>query len=279
MTVTDYLRTADLDSIDARVILQHFCSLTPAEIITKSNMEIPETLVGKLLECSKQRKNGIPVAYIIGQKDFYKSTFTTPEGVLIPRPDTETLVEEALKTINSCISGDKINILDLCAGSGCAGVSVAGEVTGKFSQIRLQLSDLSEIAFDCFSSNASRILGGKNVELVFTCGNLFEPVTLSDYNLIITNPPYIASKVIPTLSAEVRHEPVLALDGGDDGMDLIRQIVCQAPSYLADGGWLLMEIGYDQGNAVAELFEKSGFRDVSVVKDLGGNDRVVKGRI
>ena len=175
-------------------------------------------------------------------------------------------MEEALKRIRP---GDRI--LDLCTGSGCILISLLKlgkdlEGTG---------SDLSEKALRIARENADR----NQVEASFLCSDLYAEISDLPFDMIVSNPPYIESGKIPELMEEVRdHEPRLALDGGADGLDLYRRIVPESLAHLKEGGWLIVEIGYDQGEAVRSMFVDNGYSDVHVIKDLGGNDRVVLGR-
>lgn len=279
ITVGEYIRNTKLDSLDCRLFIEEVCSLSSTEIITKSDRIISSDQLELLDKYTEKRLSGLPVAYILGHKDFYKSTFITERDVLIPRPDTEILVEAAVKTLRKSENKDSVKILDLCAGTGCIGISTALDTFREFREVFLHLTDISEKAFNCFSQNAEKLLYGTGIKLKRTCGNLFSEVSDRDFDVIVTNPPYIDTEIIPTLSREVRTEPVLALDGGSDGLDLIRKIVEEAPLFIRKGGWLLMEIGYNQAERVSELFRNNNFEEVSVLKDLGGNDRVVKGRI
>lgn len=279
MTVEQFLNTKGIDSLDLRLFIENVCSLSSSDLITKAKEEIPQNKLEKLQEYVHKRLEGQSVAYILEEKGFYKSVFYTPNGVLVPRPDTETLVEEVLKTYSNKQDSKSLSILDLCAGTGCIGISVALELAEVYGLINLHLSDISETAFNCFSKNAENLIKKSNIKVTGTCGNLFDMIKNEKFDIIVTNPPYIASAEIPNLSIEVQNEPHLALDGGDDGLDLIRKIVKSAPSYLNADGTLFMEIGWDQGERVKDLFQKSNFHDVRVVKDLGMNDRVVRGRI
>lgn len=279
MTVEQFLNTSEIDSSDLRLFIQNVCSLSSSELITKSDWEIPNLQLAKLNQCIKKRLEGQSVAYILEEKGFYKSVFYTPVGVLVPRPDTETLVEEVLKTYFRTSDKETLNILDLCAGTGCIGISIALELAQTYGQINLHLSDISQTAFNCFSINADNLIKKSNIKVIKTCCNLFDMIKNEKFDIIVTNPPYIESEEIQNLSIEVQNEPHLALDGGIDGLDLIRKIVESAPSYLNADGTMFMEIGWDQGEKVKDLFLKNNFHDVEVVKDLGMNDRVVKGRI
>ena len=215
-------------------------------------------------ELIRQRQGHVPVQYLTGRQEFMGFSFRVNEHVLIPRLDTETLVLEAEKRIRPM---DRV--LDLCTGSGCIILSLA-----KRNKIRAWASDISQAALETARENA-RARGAK-VDLVQS--DLFENLH-GIYDCIVSNPPYISSGIIPELMPEVReHEPWLALDGGEDGLHFYRRIAGEARRFLAPGGWLIFEIGHDQGMAVAELMETQGYLDIEIKKDLAGLDRVAAGR-
>jgi release factor glutamine methyltransferase len=217
-----------------------------------------------------RRRRREPVAYILGRREFYGRSFKVDSRVLVPRPDTEILVEIALRETRD--RDLHVRALDLCTGSGCVAITLAKErPTSSFVAV-----DVSADALAVARENALR-LGAYNV--TFAHGSLFEPVQNARFDLITANPPYVTTAEIQTLDADVRdHEPHLALDGGADGLDLVRAIVAAAPTHLERGGVLAMEIGADQGPATAALFEARGFEGVRVEKDYGKRDRVVVGR-
>ncbi|MBQ5364443.1 MAG: peptide chain release factor N(5)-glutamine methyltransferase, partial [Spirochaetales bacterium] len=144
-------------------------------------------------------------------------------------------------------------------------------------KVYLTLADVSDKAMEVCRQNAEELIVEDNIETIFAVGDLFKAVRDDDFDAILSNPPYIASSVIPTLEKQVRFEPVLALDGGPDGLDFVRRIAAEAPSRLVGGGLLMMEIGYDQGQASRKILEDNGFGEIEVIRDLGDNDRVVKG--
>ena len=251
--------------IDAWYLLSFVTAMTKAQYFLRQDEEIDDTTLFRYKEALLKRASHIPLQHITEEQDFMGLTFWVNEHVLIPRQDTETLVEEALKVIPS-----GSHILDLCTGSGCVIISLVALGQG-LSGIGV---DVSDEALTVAKENGTRLAKSK---VNFVKGNLWEPVT-GKFNAIVSNPPYIRSADIEELACEVKdHEPRLALDGTEDGLYFYRQIVGNAKEYLNDGGWLLVEIGYDQGQDVAELFEAAGFLDIEVIKDLAGNDRVVKG--
>lgn len=216
------------------------------------------------LKLIARRCERVPLQHITGEQEFMGLPFRVTPDVLIPRQDTEVLVEECLRHL---APGNIF--LDLCTGSGCILVSLLHYAKGTFGTG----ADLSGKALAVAKGNVE----ANGVEARLVQGDLFEPVT-GTFDLIVSNPPYIASAEIETLAPEVReHEPRMALDGTADGLFFYRRIVQESPSYLKEGGWLCMEIGYDQGAAVRQLMETRGFVTVSVIKDLAGLDRVVSG--
>lgn len=294
---------SDTPALDARIIIQYALGLDDSAFMLKGPQEVPSIDAERILGMAHSRRDGTPVAYITGHRGFFMDDFLVNESTLIPRADTEVLVEHAIskskpiilhKTDNIAhIPANKplFSILDMCCGTGCIGISLAKALALELEKhnagdlIGLTLSDISEGAATVCRQNASNILGACNpckpsrVCWNVVTGDLFSTVGDSLFDIIVTNPPYIRRDVIPTLDEQVKNEPRLALDGGDDGLDAICRIVEDAPKHLVTGGWMLMEIGFDQGDAVKRLFASAGFVDVCVEKDLGGRDRVVIGRI
>lgn len=253
--------------LDAWYLLSYVAGLSKERFFLVENEEIDELTLFKYQDLLLKRAQHIPLQYIVGEQDFMGLKFWVNENVLIPRQDTETLVEQALSVIPS-----GSHILDLCTGSGCVLISIIALGQG-LSGIGV---DISEGAINIAKDNGNRLVGNK---AVFMQGDLFAPVS-GKFNAIVSNPPYIRTADIEDLASEVRdHEPRLALDGSKDGLYFYRKITENAAEYLIDGGHLLCEIGYDQGSEVADLFKTAGFLDVEIVKDLAGNDRVVKGHL
>ena len=263
------LESEDIDDakLDAWYLLSYVSGMSKSDYFLKQNETIDENILYKYQDVLYRRAKHEPLQHITGEQDFMGITFWVNENVLIPRQDTETLVEEALKVIPT-----GSHILDLCTGSGCVIISLV--VLGQgLSGIGV---DISEEALAVARENGARLVGRK---VDFVKGDLWQAVS-GKFNAIVSNPPYIPTKVIEELEPEVKdHEPMLALDGTEDGLFFYREITAHAKKYLNDGGWLLVEIGYDQGSDVAKLFTDAGFKDVEVIKDLPGNDRVVKGHL
>lgn len=254
-------------SLDARLLLEEVCHTDRNTLLVHGDREVSgaeETLYRKYLT---KRAAHIPLQQIIGRQDFMGLSFEVDAHVLIPRQDTEILVEEAMRYIH-----DGMNILDMCTGSGCILISLlhySNDCTGMGV-------DLSQEALTVASKNAKNLIPAENV--TFVRSDLFSKVC-DKFDVIVSNPPYIRPDVIEGLMPEVKdHEPRMALDGGADGLDFYRKIVEHAPNYLVGGGRLLFEIGYDQGSAVKALMERNGFVDVNIIKDYAGLDRVVSGQ-
>ncbi|MBR4767761.1 MAG: peptide chain release factor N(5)-glutamine methyltransferase, partial [Lachnospiraceae bacterium] len=218
-----------------------------------------------------QRAKRIPLQHITGECGFMGLTFLVSPDALIPRQDTETLVEEAMKDLH-----DGMRILDLCTGTGCILLSLLHysndcEGTG---------SDFSEKALVLAKKNAERILGedDKTGAARFVLCDLWDGIE-GEFDLVVSNPPYIASDVIGSLQPEVRdHDPRMALDGGPDGLSFYRRIIDGLSAHLVPGGEVLFEIGYDQGKALSELLSDAGYKYIEIIRDLSGLDRVVKAR-
>lgn len=250
---------------DAWLLLENASQCTRNDLYVRgecSLTEEQECLYKKYLEMRLQR---IPVQQILGVQCFCGLEFRVTEDVLCPRQDTEVLVEEALKRI-----APGSEILDLCTGSGCILLSLLHFTKG----CRGTGADLSEKALAVAEENARKLgLSG-----TFVHSDLFAKIE-GMYDVIVSNPPYIATKEIETLEPEVRdREPRMALDGKEDGLYFYRRIVDEADTYLKPDGWLMFEIGYDQGTAVSEMMKAAGYGEVKVIKDLAGLDRVVLGK-
>ena len=250
---------------DTLLLLEGICHVTRNDVLVHGEVELDEDLVTVYKDALQKRCTHIPLQHITGVQNFMGLDFTVNEHVLIPRFDTEILVEEVMKFLH-----DGFSILDMCTGSGCILLSLL-----KYSNDCQGLGvDISTDALAVANTNKEKL----GIEASFIESNLFEQVT-GKYDIIVSNPPYIRSDVIPTLMEEVRdHEPLLALDGTEDGLFFYRKIVAESPDYLNGGGMLFFEIGYDQAEDVSRLMEEAGYKDVTVVKDFAGLDRVVYGR-
>ena len=276
--VRSFGSVSDSPESDARTIICNYFNWDGTAFVLNLGKTVSDTDCSTLHALFSRRAAGEPVAYITGWRGFYECVFKVTNDTLIPRADTEILVESAISDLESCFTGhEKLRILDLCCGTGCIGISVAKVLARSFGKIELVLSDISEKALAVCKENAEHLIDESNISFTFVQGNLFENIT-GTFDAILTNPPYIRSSVIPTLESQVRREPAIALDGGEDGLDFERAIAAEAGGFLDDGGFLFMEIGYDQGQDACGIFGTAGLRDVALVRDLGGNDRVVRGR-
>ncbi len=251
--------------LDARLLLEELCGTDRNDLLVHGDRPVTEQQENSYVNYIELRSRHIPLQHITGYQEFMGLRFKVTPDVLIPRQDTETLVEEVLKNLH-----DGMRILDLCTGSGCILLSLL-----RYSNDCVGIgADLSKKALKVAEENA----GSLGLTAEFVQGDLFEPVT-GKFEIIVSNPPYIPSNVIPTLMEEVReHDPLMALDGKEDGLYFYREITGQASEYLYPGGMLFLEIGCEQAGAVTELMKNAGYRDVTVCKDLAGLDRVVSGR-
>ncbi len=263
--------------LDARLIVCHILDLEPSQLFLRLDEELSDEVAVKLESQLRRRQSGEPVAYITGERGFYESVFKVSEATLIPRADTETLVDDAVRELRD-LAGEteEIKILDLCCGTGCIGISVANALASSFKRITLTLSDVSERALEVCRANADSLITEKSIDVSIIRSDMFNDIRETAYNAILSNPPYIRSSVIPSLEKQVRFEPHMALDGGEDGLDFVRIIADDASRHLVPGGLLEIEIGYDQADEASLLLAQSGYSDMTVLKDLGGNDRVVK---
>ena len=252
--------------IDAWLLLEMVAKIDRSFYFTHINEEVEPEVLTEYERVLEKRAEHVPLQYITGEQEFMGMTFKVNSNVLIPRQDTETLVEETLKVIEP-----QMEVLDLCTGSGCILLSILKNAP----TVRGTGSDVSKQALLVAKENAKL----HDLEAEWVRGNLFDNVSGS-YDVIVSNPPYIAQTEIPRLMPEVaQFEPIQALDGGVDGLDFYRKITEEAPQYLKENGYLFFEIGYDQGQEVQRLMCEAGFTDVAVIKDLAGNDRVVKGQL
>ncbi|MDC7294110.1 peptide chain release factor N(5)-glutamine methyltransferase [Butyrivibrio sp. DSM 10294] len=255
--------------LDARLLLEYACDTDHSTLFAHPDREVSDKELEAYRELLARREQREPVAYILGNWDFMGLTFRVNSDVLIPEQDSELLVEEAMRFCE-----DGMKVLDLCTGSGCIGLSLL-----RFTNYtNLVATDISAKALDVARSNAESL--GLSDRATFIETDLFPEIPDKDkkYDLILSNPPYIASSVIEGLAPEVRdYEPRIALDGDEDGLAFYRRIVQNAGDYLYSSGYLIMEIGYDQAEAVTGLMEADGrYHDIEVIKDYGGNDRVIR---
>ena len=255
---------------EARMIVTEYAGVTLSEMFTDPDRELADDMVLCAEDVVSRRITGIPLQHIMGKTGFMGFDFRVSPAALVPRPDTEILTEEVLKDYH-----DGSRILDLCTGSGCIIVSLLALMNDCYGVG----TDISEDALALAAENADMILADKRERLEFRKGDLYDALSQDDvFDVIVSNPPYIRTADIETLSTEVRdHDPRIALDGGEDGLDFYRRIITGAAEHLQKGGDLLLEIGYDQAEDVTKIMKANGFIEVQTVKDFGGNDRVVRG--
>lgn len=255
--------------LDARLLLEAVCGTDRNDLLVHGEQPVAPQAEEKYLNWIRQRAEHIPLQQLTGEQDFMGLTFSVNEHVLIPRQDTEILVEEVLKELH-----DGMRVLDMCTGSGCILLSLM-----HYSNDCEGLGvDLSAEALEVAERNVLKVLTPEKAEHVqFLQSDLFEKLE-DKFEIIVSNPPYIASAEVEKLIPEVRdHEPRMALDGTEDGLYFYRRIIEEAGKHLVSSGMLFFEIGYDQGQAVSELMRAQGYREVQVVQDYAGLDRVVLG--
>lgn len=257
--------SAQDSAFEADCILADLLGCTNSALRLYSETEVDELTIKKAKFFAERRLEHEPLQYILGKWEFYGREFYVGDGVLIPRPETERLIDIA---INELTGNSQPICYDLCSGSGCIGITVAKEIP----DCRVYMLEKSEKAFSFLEKNLAHN-GVRNCKAVI--GDIFEASPFSENaDIILSNPPYICSDVIPTLQAEVHKEPLMALDGGADGLIFYKRIADYWSEFLNPNGIIAVEIGEDQGESVSTIF-KAKFNDVRIIKDFSGNDRVV----
>ena len=267
------LKTSNIESpkTKSRMLMQFVLNKPRQYIIVNDMKELTISQKNEYFEGIKKLMNNIPIEHITHQKEFMKLNFFVNENVLIPRQDTEILVEEVIKIAKKTNSKQ---ILDLCTGSGAIAVSLAKYLPS----VEVTATDISEEAIKTATKNA--IMNNVENQITFIHSNLFENIIKNRYDIIVSNPPYIKREEIKTLQKQVQKEPIIALDGGIDGLDFYRKIISESYEYLKYRGFLCLEIGYDQKIDVIELYEnEEKFDNIYSKKDLYGNDRIVIGQM
>ena len=254
-----------LDPLDNRILLGHALGLSRVSLITQSERVLTPNETERLSSLLARRLQGEPIAYIVGQREFFGLPFEVNDAVLIPRPDTEVLVELALERLPP---GGRV--LDMGTGSGAIAVALAHTRP----DVVVTALDVSSAALAVARRNAS----ANGVNITFMASDWFEALGTEKFDLIVSNPPYIASGDRHLAEGDLRFEPSSALVAGEDGLDDIRLIIGQAPAYLDAAGWLLLEHGFDQAAAVRELLMARGFTAVESRHDLGGHERISLGQ-
>jgi len=256
--------------VNADELLAHCMGITREELcnVTRPLNEKERKHYKKLVE---RRLNREPLQQILGHWGFWSLDLRVTRDVMVPRSETECLVEEALNVART-YKNERIRILDLGTGSGNIAIALAHEL----SRAQVIATDISREALEVARDNAQML--GLEERILFLQGDLFLPVDRKRFDLIVSNPPYIPTAVIKSLDPEIRcFEPIIALDGGEDGLGLLRRIIAQAGRHLSSGGWLFLEAGEGQAQSVAEMMDEKGFQRVGTVKDILGIPRVVKG--
>jgi release factor glutamine methyltransferase len=249
-------------------LMEDFCGIRRSHQFSHPEEELSEEQANRFLVAVERRADGEPLAYITGRRGFWDMDLQVGKGVLIPRPDTECLVEQALARIPA---GAKWQVLDLGTGSGAIAIAIARERM----LCEVTATDISASALDIARENAGEHGAGR---IEFLCGYWFLPLSGREYDMIVCNPPYICSDDPHLKIGDLPSEPSFALVAGSDGMDAIRQIVDDSMNYLKPDGWLLFEHGYEQADHVRSLLVESGFTDVFTQKDHGGQERVSGGK-
>ncbi|HVE83578.1 MAG TPA: peptide chain release factor N(5)-glutamine methyltransferase [Myxococcales bacterium] len=263
-------RAVDAPRLTAEVLLAHALSTTRVRLYVDLDRPLAPGELKAFRALIERRTSGEPTQYLTGEREFYNRRFAVDARVLVPRPETELLAEAALRELPA---GAPARVLDLCTGSGCLAVTLAAER----EQLSVLATDLSPGACEVARANAEALGVGSRVTV--REGDLFAAVPSGmTFDAVVSNPPYVRTGEIDGLSAEVRREPRMALDGGADGLDLLRRVVREAPPFLKPGGLLALEIGETQGEAVRALLTEAGYTQVSVEKDLERRDRHAFGR-
>ena len=261
-------------NMKAKIILADLLGKNKEYLISHDEEEIEDGLNRIFQEKIERLKNYEPLQYIINKQEFMGFEFYVDENVLIPQPDTENLVEEVILLSDKSRKNlkEELRILDLCTGSGAIAISISKLI----KNCLVYASDISKEALNIAEENSTR----NAANVLFFESDLFEKISsLYKFDIIVSNPPYIEKNIIETLSEEVKKEPILALDGGEDGLDFYRRIAKDAKKYLNVNGYLAFEIGYNQKLAVKQILNENGYKNIYSRKDLGGNDRIVVGQI
>ena len=276
---------ADTPLLDAQVMLQKITGMTKEALLASYNCEINENILDTFNMMAEKRVSGYPVAYITGEKEFFGRSFYVNENTLIPRRDTETIIETVLeesaklfKEINLPPlrqpmlqpAPQPIKILDLCTGSGCIAITLKSELGEKAI---VEASDISEETENIFYKNCENILGKK---LSFYKSDLFNSIT-NMYHIIVSNPPYLKNSYVDKMVSNNWPEPEISLRGGNDGLDFIRKIIKESEKHIEKGGMLCMEADPSQMNIIQELLIKNNFRYISIKKDMAQRERVISG--
>ena len=261
-------------NMKAKIVLADLLGKNKEYLMIHEDDDIKEGLNKIFLNKIERLKNHEPLQYVINKQDFMGMELYVDENVLIPQPDTENLVEEVilLSDKKRKYIRDEIKILDLCTGSGAIAISLSKLINKSL----VYASDISKKALKIAEENSMK----NHANVLFLESDLFDKISrIYKFDIIVSNPPYIESEVIKTLSEEVQKEPILALDGGEDGLDFYRKIAKDAKDYIEKEGYLALEIGYNQRLAVENILKENGYKNIYPRKDLSGNDRIVVGQV
>ena len=254
-----------------KILMQYVLKKQESYIITNCDEELDNDKIKEYEKYINKVIMGTPIQYITNNQEFMKLQFYVDENVLIPQPDTEILVEEVIK--ESMKFSNRIDIMDLCTGSGAIGISLAKYINSS----KILCTDISMKALQIAKLNAEKNLVHRKMEFILS--DLFENIIDKKFDIIVSNPPYIKTSVIKKLDKQVQNEPIIALDGGTDGLDFYRVISNEADMFLKDNGILFLEIGYDQKEEVMKLLESQNiYKSIECKKDLSKNDRVIIAR-
>ncbi len=266
------LSRSESPRLDASLLLAHVLNCSREKILASLPDELSAEKQKAFKVLIEKRAAGFPVAWIVGKKEFYGRDFILQEGILCPRPDTEILVEEALKAIR--LKGYK-RVHDLCTGSGCIALTLALETPCPNREFFITASDISPVSRELFEKNRQAL----NIEnTTFTLGAGLAGAGLNEkVDLIVSNPPYLTSQETRERMEAGWKEPEEALDGGEDGLELVREIISQSPAWLKAGGMLILEADPRQMESIALLMAQQHFQDIRCTKDLAGDERVIQG--
>lgn len=254
--------------LDAQVLLTHILQCNTAHLAAWPEKNLSEEQAAKYLQLTQQRKDGQPVAHLTGTREFWSLAFAVNDSTLIPRPETETLIEFILGNFSN---KKNLKLLDIGTGTGAIAISIASEKPGW----KIFASEVSEQALVLARKNSER---HQTSNITFIHSNWFDNITDHDFDIIVSNPPYIADDDPHLLQGDIRFEPRSALSAGESGMDDIEHLCLHAKDHLAKDGWLIVEHGYDQAQVVAECFAKQDYTQVEQKKDLAGHTRMTAGK-
>ncbi|MBQ9390634.1 MAG: peptide chain release factor N(5)-glutamine methyltransferase [Lachnospiraceae bacterium] len=269
---------------DAFALLEYVTGVSKSDFFFKKSEKISDSCYERYIELIERRSKRVPLQHITNRQNFFGYDFYVDSNVLIPRQDTEVLIEKILEVIeanfNVEISSD-ISILDMCTGSGCIAITIYKELIKRGFNIDATAVDLSKDALAVTEKNVENLVGIKALNNTFHIieSDMFSNINNNrSYDIIVSNPPYIPTRDIEKLEPEVRdYDPIMALDGDTDGLRFYRRIIEESSNYL-NNGFIAFEIGYNQGDDVKSLLEEKGYKDIHIYKDLGGLDRVIIGR-